>query len=114
MTIDRHPTPFPPPAGRLNRPSSHRRAGGDRAHSHASGVVGAAATTDPGAARGTISGGLILEGGLVLRGPMGELGLRACGRADLGEIGHCERQHFGENSGARVNCHAVDGPLDRR
>jgi len=33
-------------------------ASGDRAHPHAPGVVGAAATSRAGAARGTISGGL--------------------------------------------------------
>ena len=52
--------------GNLKIIAADRRASGDRAHTHASGVVRAAAATGSGASRGYFSGGLSLEYGLVL------------------------------------------------
>jgi len=67
-----------------------------------------------GAARRSLSGGLIRKPGLVLAEPMDGLGLHACRRADFGEIGRSEGQDSGVNSGVCVNCHVVDASPGER
>ena len=91
-----------------------RRARGDLAHSHASGVVGAVDTSRAGAAVRTVSRGLIRKPGLVLARADGWARLALVPGCGLRQSGRCEGQDLAETSGALVNFHAVDGsPVGR-
>jgi len=68
-------------------------------HPYTPGVVRPAATARAGAARGTISGGLIRKPGLVLAGADGTARLALVQARGVGKIGRCEAQIPGKTAG---------------